>query len=136
MKWNRFINTQGKRGSNISADLHIEHLNRICKDAVNHLGANKTPEAVKRVGKIVGIISNTLNHYDKVSGIDHGSDRHIRRSDKDDLKLVLKELCKSKVFVFLITNNCYPLLQIMNVYIKQLIVYAGKIERAVITLTG
>ena len=53
MKWNRFINTQGKRGTNISADLHIEHLNRICKDAVEHLGANKTPKAVERIGKIV-----------------------------------------------------------------------------------
>ena len=53
MKWNRFINTQGKRGANISADLHIEHLNRICKEAVNHLGANKTPTAVTRYCSLI-----------------------------------------------------------------------------------
>ena len=100
MKWNRFINTQGKRGTNISADLHIEHLNRVCKEAVDHLGANKTPKAVKRIGKIVGIVSSTLDHYDKVTGIDHGSDRHTRRSDREDLNLVLKELLESKVFTF------------------------------------
>ena len=44
---NRFINTQNKRTTNISADLHIEHLNQVCKEAVDHLqvGANKTPKA-------------------------------------------------------------------------------------------
>ena len=26
--WSRFINTTGKNGGNIAADLHIEHLNR------------------------------------------------------------------------------------------------------------
>ena len=100
MKWNQFINTQGKRGANISADLHIEHLNRICKDAVSHLGANKTPKAVIRIGKVVGIVSSTLDHYDKVTGVDQGSGKHTRRSDRDDLNLVLKELRESKVFVY------------------------------------
>ena len=104
MKWNRFINTKGKRGTNISADLHVEHLNRICKDAVNHLGANKTPKAVTRIGKVVGVVSNTLDHYDEVTGVNHGFDEHTRRSDKEDLNLVLKELSKSKVFVH--TKGC------------------------------
>ena len=44
--WSGFINTQGKQGHNIPADLHMEHLNRSCKDAVSHLGANKTPNAI------------------------------------------------------------------------------------------
>ena len=93
------IYTQGKRGTNISADLHIEHLNRVCKEAVDHLGANKTPKAGKRIGSIVGIISSTLDHYDKVTGIDHGSHRYTR-SDREDLNLVLKELLESKVFTY------------------------------------
>ena len=100
MKWNRFVNTQGKRGANISADLHIEHMNRICKEAVNHLGANKTPKAITRIGKVVGVISNTLDNFDKISGVEHGSDKHTRRSDDKDLRLVINELQKSKVFVF------------------------------------
>ena len=41
--WGRFINTHGGLGRNIPAGLHMEHLNRICKQAVAHLGANKTP---------------------------------------------------------------------------------------------
>jgi L1 cell adhesion molecule like protein len=51
MLWGRFINARGKAGHNISADLHMEHLNRHIKDSVRHLGANKTPQAVKRAGK-------------------------------------------------------------------------------------
>jgi L1 cell adhesion molecule like protein len=37
--WSRFVNTHGSSGRNVSADLHMEHLNRVCKDAVAHLGA-------------------------------------------------------------------------------------------------
>ena len=53
LKWSRFINTQCKQGANIPSDLHIEHLNRVCKEFVNHLGANKTPRAITRIGKVV-----------------------------------------------------------------------------------
>ena len=98
LKWSRFINTQGCQGANISADLHVEHLNRICKEAIQHLGANKSPVAVKRIGKVAGIVSETLHHFDEVSGINHGSGRHTRKSDDTDLKMVLTELMSSKVF--------------------------------------
>ena len=56
--WSHFVNTHGHCGKNISADLHMEHLNRVCKDAVTYLGANKTPNAIVRIGKAVGTISN------------------------------------------------------------------------------
>ena len=54
--------------------------------------------AVQRIGKVAGIVSETLRHFDEVSGIDHGSGRHTRKSDDADLKLVLNELMSSKVF--------------------------------------
>ena len=34
--WSRFINTSGKNGRNISADLHMEHLNRVIKEILSH----------------------------------------------------------------------------------------------------
>ena len=74
--WSRFVNTHGCSGRNISADLHMEHLNRVCKDAVAHLGANKTPGAIVRIGKVVGTISNTLNNFDKVTGVSSVSGEH------------------------------------------------------------
>ena len=40
--WSRFVNTSGKPGQNIPCDLHMEHLNRICKSAIGMLCANKS----------------------------------------------------------------------------------------------
>ena len=40
--WSRFINVHGHPGRNIPADLHMEHLNRLVKEAIRNLGANKT----------------------------------------------------------------------------------------------
>ena len=51
--WCRFVN-----GKNIAMDLHMEHLNRVCKDALRGLGANKTPKAIQRVGKCVGVLKS------------------------------------------------------------------------------
>ena len=57
--WNRFVNTHGhgRKGRNIPCDLHMEHINRLCKDAVYGLQANKTASAIVRVGKSLGPLS-------------------------------------------------------------------------------
>ena len=55
--WSRFINVQGKPGCNIPNDLHLEHLNRLCKTAIKGLGANKTESCITRVGKALGTIA-------------------------------------------------------------------------------
>ena len=44
LQWSRFINTHGKQGKNIPSDLHMEHMNRIIKNTVKGLGANRTKE--------------------------------------------------------------------------------------------
>lgn len=48
--WSRFVNIHGLIGRNIPCDLHMEHLNRVCKDAIKGVGANKTVETIQRVG--------------------------------------------------------------------------------------
>ena len=98
MIWGRFVNYEGKKGHNVSADLHMEHMNRLCKDSVSHLGANKTPQAIVKVGKALGGLKAILNHYDKLMGINTCSS-HTRRSDNEDLKKVVAELIENKVFV-------------------------------------
>ena len=37
MLWGRFVNSEGGPGLNISANLHMEHLNRLLKGTVSHL---------------------------------------------------------------------------------------------------
>ena len=61
--WNRFVNVHGLPGRNISSDLHQEHLNRVCKDAVRGLGTNQTEKSIGRVGKALGTLSPVLDQY-------------------------------------------------------------------------
>ena len=56
MLWSRFVNTTGGAGHNIPADLHNEHLNKLCKNSVKALGSNKTKKGVTRTGKALGTI--------------------------------------------------------------------------------
>lgn len=62
--WSRFVNTHGAPGRSIACDLHLEHLNRLCKDAVAGLGSNKTETAITRVGKCIGPLSRFLTNFD------------------------------------------------------------------------
>ena len=54
LKWSRTVNVHGRRGKNISCDLHMEHLNRKCKDAMRGLGANLNNASIERIGKCIG----------------------------------------------------------------------------------
>ena len=65
MLWGRFINSEGGPGHNIPADLHMERLNKLLKDTICHLGANKTPQAIIRAGKALGALKYTLKSLTK-----------------------------------------------------------------------
>ena len=59
--WGRFVNVRGLPGRNIPLDLHMEHLNRIAKDAMRNLGSNKTQvSSITRVGRCMGTIVASL----------------------------------------------------------------------------
>lgn len=98
LKWSRFINTHGTRGTNISMDLHIEHLNRLCKTAINGLGANKSQKAIIRVGKTVGVMDDLMDNFDSVNDVAVTSDKHTSTSMEKDLKIVLTELQEIRAF--------------------------------------
>ena len=99
--WSRFVNTQGRPGCNIPCDLHLEHMNRLCKDAIGNLGPNKTEKAIVRAGKSLGTISKVLQRFDETNAIHSSTDAHHPRSVKKDLEELLKELCKSQVFSYI-----------------------------------
>uniref|UniRef100_A0A1X7U352 Uncharacterized protein n=1 Tax=Amphimedon queenslandica TaxID=400682 RepID=A0A1X7U352_AMPQE len=79
--WSRTINTIGRPGKNIPMDLHMEHLNRVVKDAMRTLSSN-------------------INEGVAVDRIDvpslHGC--HSARSSQKDLEVVVEELQKADIF--------------------------------------
>ena len=96
--WSHFVNTQGVRGKNIPLDLHLEHLNRICKTAIGHLGPNKTDDAIVRCGKVLGPMCKVLQQFDDENDVRNESGYHKKPSFQKDLNTVLRELQEYQVF--------------------------------------
>lgn len=91
--WNRTVNTQGRPGKNIPCDLHMEHINRTCKNAIGLLGPNVSREgAISRVGKSVGQLSKVTASFDKTNGVSGESGKRSRRTVAKDVDKLLKQV--------------------------------------------
>ena len=44
----RTVNVHGRPGKNVSSDLHIEHLNRLCKNTTSCMCASVTGQSIQR----------------------------------------------------------------------------------------
>lgn len=89
--WSRFINVHGKPGRNIPCDLHMEHLNRVLKNGVQNLSANKTEKAITRLGKCVGTVAQVLRTYDEEHNVGTKSSHHKAASSDKDLQQLVTE---------------------------------------------
>ena len=96
--WERTVNIHGRPGKNVPMDLHMEHINRACKEAMGSLGSNINEEAVARIGKGIGEIMKITTQFDKVNSIPEVSGRHSRRSAELDMEKVMSQLQTAKVF--------------------------------------
>ena len=77
--WSRFVNVHGCPGQNIPNDLHMEHLNRVCKNAMKGLGANKTPQSISRISNALGTIIPVLDNFDDNNAVTVSSDITIQK---------------------------------------------------------
>lgn len=93
--WSRFVNVHGLPGRNIAGDLHMEHLNRICKQAIQGVGAKKRIEAIRRIGKASGPLAEVTSNFDEnllTPTNDHVAGRHRLASVTRDQDMVVNEL--------------------------------------------
>ena len=72
----------------------MEHLNRVCKEAISGLVANITDNSIECVGRCIGRLEGILQHYVK-DNEDSGS--HTKHSMTVDLNKTLTQLRKSAV---------------------------------------
>ena len=96
--WSRFINTRGLPGHNIECDLHMEHLNRICKNSIKGMGANKTEKAIQRAAKAIGKSSAVVDNFARTTKHPSTSQKHSSADVTKDRDLILKELTSNNVF--------------------------------------
>ena len=96
--WSRFINVHGIHGHNIPIDLHMEHLNRLVKESIRDLGANKTQRSLERVGRALGTVSPVLTNFDKDNEVTSKSSINKEASICKDTNMLISELLKYEVF--------------------------------------
>lgn len=96
--WSRFVSTHSAPGRNIPGDLYQEHLNRLCKESVRGLQANKTEKAIIKIGKTLGTVAPLLDNFDQENNISHTSGAHKVPSTEKDVNLIVEHLHKSKIF--------------------------------------
>ena len=75
----------------------MEHLNRLCKDAISHLGANKNPSAISKVGKAMGPLPEIVTNYDAMTGT-VVTKAHTQRFEQEDLSKLVTELVQNGNF--------------------------------------
>ena len=92
LKWSRFINTRGLPGHNVSCDLHMEHLNRLVKVAIDGLGANKGKTSILRVGKAIGSLACIASSVDRGIGVAEPSARHSEKGMAKDLVKIVEQI--------------------------------------------
>lgn len=92
--WSRCVNTRGLPGHNIPCDLFMEHLNRLCKEAIAGLRANQHERAVIRVGKAIGTLYPVVEQFDKVNSVASISGAHFKPVSAKDLQCAIVALTK------------------------------------------
>ena len=63
--WERFVNTRGMKGHNISMDLHLEHLNNFLKELLKDLRSNLNEENADRVSKAVNNLNTIVQNFER-----------------------------------------------------------------------
>ena len=106
--WGRFINTPGLQGRNIPNDLHLEHLNRMVKTAIQKLGSNKTEAAITRVGKLLRKLHPLLHNFDEENGVSSPSGKHSKPKEDKDINILMRNLSLSFDLVPDRVNPSFP----------------------------
>ena len=94
VKYSRFVNICGRTRRNISADLHMEHLNRKLKECIAATRASKTNQTIGWLAKALGTIAPLLHQFDTVNGVKHHHTRHTPASMQQDMVQVVNHINK------------------------------------------
>jgi hypothetical protein len=69
LTWGQFVNWNGGQGMNIACDMAQEICNRVSKDVVKGMGADKTTKAMVRASRAAASVKQIVQAMDKASDI-------------------------------------------------------------------
>ena len=78
IRWGRFVNWVGGKGKNIECDTAQEICNRVCKNIVLGMGANKTSAVIIRASKSAAGVEKILIKFDCETG--HNQTPHLNNA--------------------------------------------------------
>lgn len=73
----------------------MEHLNRLCKTAIQELGANKHDSSIIHVGKALGTLSPVLSKFNNDNQVIENAGIHKSLVREKDVNLVVQQLQKA-----------------------------------------
>ena len=97
-KWSHYVNWLGGEGKNIEDDLSQEITNRIGKNLIQSMGANKTMDSISNIMKSASGIKLVMENYDKNTNLQKKSGKHTKLNTADEEKEMIKDLRKVKAF--------------------------------------
>ena len=100
LKWNRFVNTQGKVDTYVELDRHLEHLNKYVKTDLKQFQGKITDKSVARCSRSYFKIQRIIDQTDKQLYFIPASGRHSCVSWEDDVKQLGEQLNRADIFHF------------------------------------
>ena len=88
------MNWNGGEGKNIACDMAQEIFNRVSKDIVKGMGANKTPKAMMRASKAAAGVDQIVKKVNEVSNIKPASQVHTHKETSNEEVMMFQDLRK------------------------------------------
>ena len=75
--WGQFVNTHGGLGHNLPCDFHNEHVNKLIKEHIKHMGSNFSQKAITNVACSVSYMKAVIGTISSVEFMQ--SHQHIQQ---------------------------------------------------------
>lgn len=96
--WERFVNTRGIKGHNISMDLHMEHLNNFLKELLRDLRSNLNEENANRISKALNNLKSIVESFESEMEINHGSSSKNKAKTFEDVRNLCLKMMEQNPF--------------------------------------
>ena len=94
LTWERFVNTKGRTGRNISLDLHMEHLNKFLKELLKNLRSNLNEVNADRIAKATNNIKTLIEKTEESLNIKVTSTGNNKLNTKASVHKLAAEIHK------------------------------------------
>lgn len=105
---NRFCNTRGQPGKNISMDLFLEHKNCSVKSCTGLLGSNFKEESAQRIARAAGINEEVLRSVTKDCQLSKEDSSRSKTDPTEAVQQVVADLLSQDAFVHTPGRKGYP----------------------------